>query len=193
MSVLILGVKFGEGAFCDAADVAGGMVESIEPCLCAQNAPAWRMHSTLDAEEWKQLQEHADKGCAWCQGTGRETHSTPKFYLNWSLDVVSRLHVLLGLVIEPVAVVQTPMPLFAVRRGLMIARATFDKVGPALTRDEVAVRGSLPQDDGTVKLHAYRYWQPALDLEQLRHRVELFATFVEAVAAEGATHIVFDS
>jgi hypothetical protein len=173
--------------------VAGGYVVRLEPCLCAQLAPAWSMSHPLSAADWIEIKAHADKGCLTCNGEGREHTTHPKLHLAWGHDTVQRLWALLGLAVDAEASMYTQMwPVPLIRRGIMLARATFDRVAPTLTREEITETTALQQQDGTIRLHAVRYYQPGLDVEGLKHRLELFASFVEAVAAEGATHVVFE-
>lgn len=56
-------------------DVSVPREERVEPCLCAQFAPAWCALFRGESDDWASLAEHAVAHCAQCAGTGVERTS----------------------------------------------------------------------------------------------------------------------
>jgi hypothetical protein len=76
------------------------------------------------------------------------------------------------------------------RRALMRARARFERLAPKLVRPTVITYGApRAQEDGTIEIRPTRDLSFGLDEEGLAARLDRFATFVEALAERGATHI----
>ena len=89
----------------------------------------------------------------------------------------------LGLPAEPDGI----LPLADMRRVIIKARATFDRNVDAHTR-EPSSSGHVVID-GVTHLDIPRFHQGGIDASYFERRLAEFATLVEDVAAEGATHI----
>lgn len=78
------------------------------------------------------------------------------------------------------------------RRGIMRARASFERRAPAFERAP-AVEYAAPRTgtDGVVELKPIRYLSPGFDASDLLDRLDRFAVTVEALASRGATHITW--
>jgi len=73
------------------------------------------------------------------------------------------------------------------RRGLMRARASFNRFAPELTEPTRTVLGPPRQrPDGVLELRPVRGWIQGLGEQGLWRRLEEFAAFVEAAAAHDA-------
>jgi hypothetical protein len=96
---------------------------------------------------------------------------------------------LLGLEVTEELLGEADLP--TVRRGILAARARFDRLAPAYARVEYVLRGARREDeDGVTGLEApVRVYSPAFTAEDLRDRLERFAAYVEELAAAGATSV----
>jgi hypothetical protein len=76
------------------------------------------------------------------------------------------------------------------RRAILRAVNTFDRKVVGFTREDSATYGA-PRDngDGTVTLHPLRTLEFGIDESYFAARLAQLATLVEALAANGATHI----
>ena len=78
------------------------------------------------------------------------------------------------------------------RRGIIRARAMFDRRAPALERAaEVHYGAPRADSDGTVVLRPVRFVSCGLDAGGMRARLDAFERAVEALVARGATHIAW--
>lgn len=153
--------------------------DRMSACLCAQMAPCWEMYPAEDT--WEELQRHARDDCPVCGGTGLEFESTPDDFFNISNANARALLSLLAFEIEPCGTATLP----DVRRGIMRARATFERragaalaIGPGMAEQAISALGA-------------RLVCPRVTTEDLRDRLERFAAFVERSSRIGATHIVW--
>lgn len=176
MSLLIVGV--------DAhGRLAGGSTSTSDPCLCAQQAPAWQIDRQLTMSERKELAEYACDDCPQCFGTGFEVNRVPTMYLNWANDNAWRIFQLLRL---DIGTGFTDFP--TMRRAIMGARARFEREAPKVICHVVAGR-SYFERDGVVELGLEQLYIHELDTKALKHRLDVLSAFVEDLAKAGAVRI----
>jgi hypothetical protein len=143
------------------SDAKCPLVESLEPCLCAQFAPGF---PNVEAAE---LARHALPTCSLCRGTGvwrmRERDEPA---LNVANLNAAALLALLGVLDEPDhgplpnTTAGGSLPIATMRRALIRARATFSRRAPRFTREPESTHegrvysGGLPLDRLTEYLSA---------------------------------------
>lgn len=115
-----------------------------EPCLCAQGAPDFCGAPSAD-----DLQAHASAHCPLCHGTGITSYTErDEPTLNVANANAHRLLELLGFPTADGGLLgEATLP--AMRRALLRARNSFDRMAPKLARPTATVRGYTRREDGT--------------------------------------------
>jgi len=159
-----------------------------EPCLCAQGAECFGDAFQNGVEPHRaELAADAWDKCPSCKGTGVEpveNDDAPSLNLNEGNAVL--LLGALGLTVD----CWGEITLAEARRALMRARARKSLSG--YTRASETLYGApRTGEDGVVELRPVRSHGGALTEDDLRDRIERFASLVELAATRGATNITW--
>lgn len=152
-------------------DVSVPREERVEPCLCAQFAPAWSALFRGESDDWASLAEHAAPDCHTCQGTGieRTQHDArpQENFANGNAGIVARAMRL------DLADGYGSCELAAFRRGLIRAR----NVGQP---DELRAPEEGP-----------RYYAPGYTADDLSRALGRLERLAERAASMGAARILW--
>jgi len=186
-------------------DYVPGHPEPDTGCLCSQLDPTWDMY--LEGSDMESLARSADPKCPWCNGTGVQPGYHPPAQKDFANANARDLLYLMGLAGAPVhrpldeIVVSCcnsdqPFDMYGnlsvpdMRQHIMVARATFDNKVEWLVHDEEKLYGKPYKDEeGVIQMRPLRVVAPEKTADQIKERLESLASFVEAVARQGATVI----
>lgn len=154
-------------------------------CLCAQGCDGWTMYPSESLRP--ALAEHADPSCHFCGGTGVEVEEVNDLFLNLCNGNARALLALLGL-----REAWGTVDIAGARRAIMLARATFDRRAPALTREPVTEHApARVEHEGNVArvVPGATFHTGGFSATDLRDRLDAFAELVETGARLGAIAI----